>query len=263
MKAIRYLFAALLAAALSSCTVKEDRGPCPCVLEIFLGDGSDQYTGKLSLSGWNTGGGRLFLDRIEPQQHGASYSRKVEKGFLWVCAYAGNGSMSLKGDKLVIPEGKECDAVWAYCGGTVDATGESAEERIVMHKQYATVHVRLDTPSPGTDNVVLRAKGTSNGFDISTLAPSHGNFHCFAVLDEEMHFVFRVPRQHDDSLELEIFLDGVLSRTVPAGELIANSGYSWEQDDLEDIYLSLSLFTSARSTVSVSGWDTEAHEITL
>ena len=38
MKAIGIFCTALLAAALSSCTVKEDRGPCPCVLDIFLED---------------------------------------------------------------------------------------------------------------------------------------------------------------------------------------------------------------------------------
>ena len=166
--------------------------------------------------------------------------------------------MSLKGDRLIIPDGRECDRIWAFRGGTVDATGEYAEEHITLHKQYAAVHIRLDTLTRQAGDVRMRAVGTSNGFDIATLEPSRGGFHCFAGLDADLDYVFTVPRQHDDSLELEVFLDGVLTRTVKIGELIANAGYSWTREDLDDIYISLSLFTSRTAAVSVKGWDTEA-----
>jgi hypothetical protein len=48
-----------------------------------------------------------------------------------------------------------------------------------------------------------------------------------------------------------------------AGELIANSGYSWEREDLEDIYLALNLLTPGQASVGVRGWDTEVHTVTL
>ena len=66
------------------------------------------------------------------------------------------------------------------------------------------------------------------------------------------------PRQLDDSLELEVYLNGVLTRTVRIGELIANSGYSWTKEDLDDIYISLGLFTNRSVAVRVNGWNTEA-----
>lgn len=261
MKAKRLILPVLLCAAMASCTVKEDRGPCPCILDIFLGN-SGEIAGKVALSGWSVSTDRLFLDKIEPGQYSGPYSKKVQKGFLHVSAYCGSDAMTLRGDKLVIPEGKHCDPVWAYRGAIIDATGETAEDHVVLHKQHAVIHVKVELPEQMGGEVVLRAKGRSNGFDISTLEPCHGDFNCFATLDREKHHLICVPRQHDDSLELEVFLDGVLSRTVKAGELIANSGYSWKDEDLEDIYLSLSLFTPGMASIGVSGWDTEVSTFT-
>lgn len=255
MKAIRFILAALLAAALSSCSVKEDRGPCPCVLDIFLED-SGSLAERLAVSAWN-GSGRLFLDRIDTEKYPGAYQKKVPKGYISVCAYGGASAMSLKGDRLIIPDGQQCDRIWAFRGGTVDATGESAEEHITLHKQYAVIHVRLDSLTRQSGDARMRAVGTADGFDIATLEPSHGAFHCFAGLDADLNHEFSVPRQHDDSLELEVYLDGILTRTVKIGELIANAGYSWTREDLDDIYISLGLFTSRTAAVSVNGWDTE------
>ena len=262
MKKMRLILPALLCAAMASCTVKEDRGPCPCVLDIYL-ENSGDFSDRLAVSGWSSSSDRLFLDKIATRQYPDLYSKKVDKGFLHVSAYCGNEAMTLKGDKLTIPEGKPCDPVWAYRGGNIDATGESAEDHIVLHKQYALIHVRIGVAGREDADVVLRARGKANGFDISSLEPCHGDFNCFSSLDSEMNHIICVPRQYDDSLELDVFLDGLLSRTVRAGELIANSGYSWDQEDLEDIYLSLNLLTPGHASVGVSGWDTEVHTVTL
>lgn len=262
MKTMRIIVPALLCAAMASCTVKEDRGPCPCVLDIYL-ENSGDFSDRLAVSGWNDGSERLFLDRIAPQQYPGLYSKKVDKGFIHVSAYCGNDTMTLKGDKLTIPEGKPCDHVWAYRGGKINATGETAEDHIILHKQYAVIHVKIGVAGMEGTDVVVRAKGKANGFDISSLEPCRGDFHCFATLDSEMNHIICVPRQYDDSLELEVFLDGILSRSVRAGELIANSGYSWDREDLEDIYLSLNLFTPGQASIGVRGWDTEVHTVTL
>lgn len=257
MKATRLFLTALLMAALSSsCSVKEDRDPCPCVLDIFLEDSGD-HADRLAVSAWD-GTGRLFLDRIDTDKYPDIYQKKVPKGFLNVCAYGGVQNMALKSEKLIIPEGFQCDPIWAYRGDTVDATGETAEDHVTLHKQYAVIHIRLDSLGRDTGGAVLRAVGTANGFDISTLKPVKGPFHSFTSLDGEMHHTVTVPRQFDGSLELEVYLEGVLSRVVLLGELILNAGYSWEREDLEDIYISLGLFSSGRITISVNGWDTEA-----
>lgn len=251
----------LLCTALASCTVMEDRGPCPCVLDIHLGN-SRMITDRLVLSGWSEDSGRLFLDKFDPGRYDGSYPRKVDRGFLHLSAYCGNESMTLRGDKLIIPEGKPCDRVWAYRGATIDATGESAEDHLVLYRQHAVVHVKVELPDDITGVVTLKAKGTSDGFDISTLEPSLGAFSCLATPEGGMNYSVCVPRQRDDSLEMDVLLDGKLFRTVRAGELIAGSGYSWSSADLEDIYLTIKLFTPCNISVVVNDWDTEVKTFT-
>lgn len=256
MKAAMIISHVILALAMVSCTVKEDRGPCPCILDIYLED-SGEYADKVVVSGWNEQSSRLFLDRIDPAMYPLSYPKKVDKGTLHLCAYGGNGSMTLKGDKLIIPEGSQCDPVWAFRSAPIDASDETAEAHVTMHKQYAVIHIRVDLPDNMDQDVTLKAVGTSNGFDISTLSPSRGPFHCLALPDGDSFHEVMVPRQHDDSLVLEVYLDGSLSRQVEVGSMIADTGYSWGREDLEDIYLTLSLFTPGEAGISVSGWDTD------
>lgn len=256
MKAIRTIIPVLLTAVLSSCSVKEDRDPCPCLLDIFLED-CGELTERLAVSAWGDEG-RIFLDRIDTDQYPEAYQKKVPKGYMNVCAYGGVRAMSLKGNSIVIPDGQPCDPVWAYRGAELDATGETAEDHVVLHKQYAVVHVRLDSLDMLAGDTVLRAVGTANGFDIATLEPVKGPYHSFAAPEGDLMHQVSVPRQHDDSLELEVYLDGVLSRKVRIGEMIANAGYSWTKEDLDDIYITLGLYTSRKAVVSVDGWNTES-----
>ena len=72
-----------------------------------------------------------------------------------------------------------------------------------------------------------------------------------------------VPRQNDDGLTLEIYKDGVLYGTLSIGEEIRNSGYSWEDEDLRDIYLTISLFSSSGISVDVNGWDAVRVQYTI
>ena len=102
MKANSLILSALLCAATASCSIKEDRGPCPCVLDIHLED-SGELEDRMAVCGWDSASGRLFLDKIVPGQYSGLYSKKVEKGFLHVTAYSGTGVMTLRGDRLIIP----------------------------------------------------------------------------------------------------------------------------------------------------------------
>ena len=62
----------------SSCSIKEDRGPCPCHLNIFLENCAD-YSDMLSVSGWSLDARRLFLDRVDLGGNTKVHTRKVEK----------------------------------------------------------------------------------------------------------------------------------------------------------------------------------------
>lgn len=199
----------------------------------------------------------MFLDRIKLSDNPESYTKKVEKGYMHVSAYAGSQAMTLQGDCLVIPEGKPCDRIWAFAGELIDATGESADEHIRLHKQFADLHIRMEELPLLSEDVDILVEGGTDGISILSLAPHQGRFSCVAPLEDEQGWVVPVPRQRDSSLELGLYFGGVLRKTVPVGELIENSGYSWEKEDLEDIFISVSLFSGASVSIGVNGWETE------
>lgn len=229
---------------------------CPCHLDIYTED-SHLYAEKLAVSGWATDRERIFLDKIAPRDYPGVYDKKVGKSFLSVCAFGGHQKMSLKGDCLTIPEGSQCEHIWAYRSDLIDATGERADVHIWLHKQYADLFVRMDNLTLEAGDINLRVTGNSNGMDIYSLDARNGAFHCFATMDKEMNHTVCLPRQYDDSLVMEIYVNGVLEKTVALGELIAAAGYSWRKEDLDDIYISLSLYGQGSVTISINSWDTE------
>lgn len=246
----------LLCAVLCSCSVKEDRVGCPCHLDIYLED-SRLYVDKLAVSGWSLAGERTFLDKVDPENYPGVYEKKVEKSFLSVCAYGGHQKMSLKGGRLTIPEGSQCDRIRAFRSDVIDANGERAEVHVWLHKQYAELFVKMDRLTMEAGDITLRVTGNVNGMDIFSLEALNGPFHCFAGMDKEMNHTVCLPRQYDNSLILEIYVNGVLERTVALGELISAAGYSWTKEDLDDIYISLSLYMQSTVTISINSWDTE------
>lgn len=245
-----------------SCTVLEDRGPCPCHLNIYLGN-SAEHTDKLSVSGWSTDSKRLFYDKINPAEFPDYYTKKVQKGYITVSAFCGNVTTVLKNDMLLIPSGKQGDRIWAYSGDPVNAEGETAEDHIVLHKQYADIHIRINDLQEREEVLVLRAIGNTEGISVLSLRPEKGRFSCFVEKNGDGHWILTVPRQYDSSLKLELLLNGLLKRTVPIGELIKNSGYSWSEEDLADIYISISPFNKSNIEISIKGWDIETHTFTI
>lgn len=256
MRLNKLWLSATLFAVLCSCSIKEDRVSCPCHLDIFMED-SHQYTDKLVVSGWRVDGERVFLDKIAPKDYPKPYDKKVDKAYLSVCAFGGQQKMNLKGNRLTVPEGSQCDHIWAYRSDVIDATGERADAHIWLHKQYADLFVKMDGLTLEAGDIILRVIGNVNGMDIFSLDAMSGPFSCFATMDKELNHTVCLPRQYDNSLKLEIYVNGVLEKTVALGELINASGYSWRKEDLDDIYISLSLYAQSTVTISINSWDTE------
>lgn len=245
-----------MAIILQSCSVKEDRGPCPCHLNVDIKSCS-AHTDKLLLAAWDDNCDNLFTDRIKLQDYPGIYARKVDKGSIHVCAFSGYEGLALKDKVLIIPEGKECGEVMAFIGESLDATGDSVEETVTLHKQYAKIHFLTDELTESIGSIIFRVVGTVNGFDIPSGNPSEGVFNAIAVKDTSGIRSLRVPRQIGDDLKLEIYVEGVLYGEVGIGEKISGSGYSWNEEDLRDIFLTVNLFSSTNVSVIINGWDTE------
>lgn len=262
MDIIKTIFTVCVAVLLQSCTIKEDRGPCPCHLSVDISSCSD-HTERIMLSAWRYGPENLFTDKIKLRDYQGIYTRKVDKGSLYVCAFSGYESMVIKNGIAVIPQGEDCPEVMAFKGGMLDASGDSAEEKITLHKQYSRIRFLTDELTESMGDLIFRVTGNVNGFDLSTLTPVKGSFSAFALEDQDGIRSLRVPRQNDDNLTLEIYRDGVLYATVGIGEKIRESGYSWEDGDLRDIYLTISLFSSSGLSVDINGWDAVRVQYTI
>ena len=132
----RYLIPACLAllVAGTACSVKEDRGPCPCYLQVSFAD--PDAAGEAELLGWRDD--RLFRDRVRIEDARPAWTKPVPKGMLTVSACTGYREAFAEGRHLRIPPGSEADSLYAW-SGEVDATGDLAYASVTFRKQFATV----------------------------------------------------------------------------------------------------------------------------
>ena len=120
-----------------------------------------------------------------------------------------------------------------------------------LHKQYAAVAVKMENAADGLEVTV---RGIWNGLDLVTLSPVGGAFSFAPERTEDGVWYFRLMRQGDDSLVMDI--TGGDGRTVPydLGGAIRAAGYDWGAEDLDDIFLGVDYVTGEVS-VSVVPWE--------
>lgn len=244
-------FAVLFAMSITmaGCSVKEDREPCPCWLLEDLSEcyGSDS---PLYLSAWK--GTKIYLEAIDARMFPAGFEKKVPRQVIEVSAFRGMDSSFLDGHDMMIPAGYEADSIYAHkC--VVDATGEYAYDKVVLHKQFATIVMDMD----GYDkegSLRLEVSGNACGMDILELSPIEGSFLCTPRFIKEGRCAFRVPRQHDDSLTLKVTGERGETKLFHIGEMIAMTDYSWNSEDLDDIYIDID-YHKCSASITVMNWE--------
>lgn len=232
----------------ASCSIKEDRTPCPCWLDIDISL-CGRRANDVSLRGWNSQKS-LFGDILAVAEWPDGWVVEVPKGLVQYTAYAGLDQCALSGSTLVIPHGHEFDRIWAY-NADVYCEGETAEDRVVLHKQFATVTVKVREEPDGI--LSARVTGTSAGFSLTDLSPARGDFDVTVGMTSDGCFIFNLPRQFDDWASMEILRDGVPVRTLDIGDKIAATGYDWTAEDLDDIYIGLDM-TKADIEIRIESW---------
>ena len=238
-----------LVLSLCSCSVKEDRSVCPCELAIrpaeplrtegrvlvsVIQDGSVVKQGMLTRQDFENGRCRMTVPR--------------KMSVLTV--FTGITEMDAAGGRLLgIRSLHECDEVYS-CMEPADLDCEKYDCTVLLHKNFARLALLvLGMPEGGE----LRVKGSVSGYDLMNLDPSQGAFAC-APCEGMGIWSLRLPRQRDDSLLLEIFSGGVLIDTVPLGKLIEAGGYSFDEEDLRDMSVTVNL--SARDAmIKIAGWE--------
>ena len=255
-KAFKYLIIAAASVLAASCSVKEDRTPCPCWVEVHFAERSEVFA-PVNLMGFCEGSD--FSDTFRAEMHPDYYLREVEKGYYDFVSIEGAGIRQKRQDMfMLIDYGSQADSVYWH-HAEVDATGEEARVVVDFAKQFATVFLDI-RKEPGDMKIYrFHVDGNVCGFEIISGRPAEGAFSCEPeTLPGSAVTTVRVPRQVDDSMSLRITYDDgeghASSSDYPLGKYIAGLGYDWNAPELKDIYITVDVI-GGRINIGVSGWE--------
>ena len=236
---------------LSACSVKEDRGECPCTLMLDFSELDCEVFNSVNVLAVSADG-VVLNDSVNMESFSEMYIRKVPHGLIQVSIWAGD-QRGVYGDNIVhIPYGLECPPVYLQ-SFEADTRGEFCYEKVLLYKSYCGLTVMM---SDGTYvPYSLTFKGMVNGYDVSG-QPSSGEFSCVAYPAENGDSKALLPRQVDNSLMLEVD-DGVPHlKRFAIGEYLQRAGYDWTLPSLEDVTILLD-YSLSSVTIQIAGWDKE------
>ena len=218
-------------AALVSCSVKEDRSDCPCWITVIANEST-------SLSAW------FGKQKILDNHRGGLDDHTVPRGV--VDLVASNGIFT-------VPEGEQMTELFAQLQH-LNTNAETVITGIELQKQFATVYLDFKDEDDGRPGYDIQIYGNYVGADTRTLAPVEGCFSCMPEEAPERGYMFRVPRQKDDSLNAVLSYNGKDVETIPVGELIRKAGFDWTKQSLGDVSI-LADLPAHTFTITIMEWD--------
>lgn len=245
------LAAVMALLGLASCSVKENRVPCPCYLNVSFSD-REHIRSEVTLLGWNVS--ELFRADIDVEEYNPYWVKPVRKGVFYLTALKGLENGSDASHYAMIKEGHQADSLYAF-HTEVHAVDNEVFADVVFHKQFATVFFDIRKTTEQMKDFRFRIRGNVAGFDLLNYAPVPGVFDCSAVAGEDGRVTsFRIPRQMDTSITIEIFYKGESLGVFPLGKYIERLDYNWNAEDLQDIYVTFDL-VFGQIIISVEGWE--------
>lgn len=272
MKRILTLAAASLCLLSCRSLVLEDRSKCPSYLffDITNGDRFNPYdpvytTVSRHPAGGLLGSGTASLRDIRDRVF--YYEIRQTEAVRGYGVLGADRCLMQKGSEWVVPIGQQFDPLFRF--SYLAAVGsESFTVPVEMVKEYARVTVQfvgMETFSAaaGRFPFEVAVTGGTCGIDALTGLPVRGPFEYRPPEMTIGRFEFRLPRQGDHDLFLELYgKEGLYERVghVSTFDLYTilerDGGVSWEDRNLPDAYVEIN-FQEASVSVSVSPWVTE------
>ena len=215
---------------LLSCSVKEDRAPCPCFVSLDMTECVG--AGELIITVWNDG--MVYKQYSSPAAGKDVIECEIPKGVVTVSAISARSGAHLTGNLLEIPQGASPDSVYA-CARRVDASGENAWGRMKLSKQFASVSLDTRETLYLGEEGCLEVRINVCGMDIRDLSAVSGDLVYTVYVSEDGIFRFCLPRIPDGRVELAIGKQGDLRYPLDLGAIMRRSGYDWDAADLSDI----------------------------
>ena len=239
---LRMLVPAVLVAA-CSCSVKEERDRCPCVLALEL---SDLQVTPVML---NVKAGEYA--HTEVVHRDTVVVLQVPKGEAAVSAVG--GAMAEGDGSIRIPEGEEAPALYLFHTG-LELSDEQLVLPVVLHKQFCRLELVFKGPPGYGPPFEAEVEGFQCGW-LSDGTPMPGTFRKRLLPGPDGTTALRLPRQGDDSLLMHIVFSDRTVRTFALGQYIAATGYDWSAPDLADLTLTVDISVTS-VTISTDAWTT-------
>ena len=251
MMNFKTMLSLILSVASVSCSVKEDRQDCPCVMSLDLSGLDTAVIKNMNVLAVSEDG-IVLKDYLQADDFSSEYVREVPHGLLEVNLWSGDEGVNAEDYLVQIPYGVECPPVYLH-GFQADTRGETFTHKVSLYKNYCRLTVEMPERIQLPRSLVF--KGNVDGYDIGG-KPSEGEFSCVAYPSETGEYQVLIPRQYDSSLLLEVDDKTPHMKLFAIGEYLSASGYDWTAEDLADVSVVLD-YSMTSVKISISGWDKE------
>ena len=250
------LVLSLCVPVLQSCSIKEDRHACPCLLRLdFSSAPESARAGRMLLSVASDDGFSL-TDTLDMTEVGDIHEVRVPRTGVRVNLWSDDAAGFIGEDGLVIPLGDDCPPVRMF-SSFVATDCETCTEAVSLHKNYCILTVITDDDVAGDYPFDLGVYGNIDGYDAGG-SPRNGEFCHYLVGRPDgsggVSRVISLPRQTDSSLQLDVSENAGVLKTFALGNYIRQSGYDWTEPDLKDMVVRID-YASTRIVISVGAWE--------
>lgn len=232
----------LCVCALGSCSVKENRVGCPCILDLTLSGGADS---KVTVAVWNRG--LQHSEEFNTRDGHNRHECEIAKGHFTLSACSGLRHSLGSDGRIVLAKGEEMDEIFAD-SRPLDAMEDRVSASVCLHKEYAQVNITLLCLKEDMPQAIV-LKGNVCGIDLLTLSSLPGEYERSLTPIVGEYCRAAVPRQMDESLTLTIGEDMLF----PIGTYIVAAGYDWSAADLQDVFIDIDLIDSQVS-LRIADW---------
>ena len=261
---IRVLFGCFLLCAGIGCTVREDRQPCPCYLdldyrELLAAVPELDTAGRVDVLLQDAGSRWTTQHPLEQCPELEEIS--VEKSRLQVVALVHDKpwlDFLAKGTQVTYEAGNEIDALYAHTDW-VDCNEEEARCVLQAHKQFSTLQFTDEDDGALCRQYNMVIRGTTCGFDAADLSAVEGPYlYTVQEDDGQGRICVRIPRQIRSDLLLEFWEKDAhrLLFSCPVGLYLFAAGYDPAAVDLPDFCLRID-FREALLYLRITDWQDE------
>lgn len=280
---LRTSLAILCLISFASCSVKEIRHGCPCILSIDLTD-IPKENGNITLLVDNAA--ERYDSNINPMEDDSGIVRiTVDKGTNHIiCVQGFTSARVYDGRNVIIPVGEESSPI-SLSTYDVECKGESQYYKPVLHKEWAKLTICYDLGSLSEYPYSFIIDGNVRGIDLRTGKSLYGNFSCVAAEstmttqqnttgqsldgnssceataspDTKNEASVSLPRQDSKKPGLRLSLvskeDYSIWKEYDLSQIIVDTGFDWEKTDLDDIRIHLD-HSGQLSGITVIDWQT-------